>query len=53
MKMSSGTLRHVIAVMMEAAGTCETSVNFYQTARLDISEDIPLHHHLLLLYKYK
>jgi hypothetical protein len=28
-----------VAVMMEAAGTSETSVNFYQTTRRNIPED--------------
>jgi hypothetical protein len=30
----------IIALMMEAASTTETSVNFYQTTRRSISEDI-------------
>jgi hypothetical protein len=29
----------IIALMMEAASTSETSVNFYQTTRRSISED--------------
>jgi hypothetical protein len=29
----------LIALMMEAAGTSETSVNFYQTTRRNIPED--------------
>jgi hypothetical protein len=29
----------LIALMMEAASTSETSVNFYQTSRRNISED--------------
>jgi hypothetical protein len=29
----------LIALMMEAASTSETSVNFYQTTRLNIPED--------------
>jgi hypothetical protein len=31
------------AVMMEAESTSETSVNFYQTERRNISEDSHLH----------
>jgi hypothetical protein len=33
------TLRAIIALMMEAASTSETSVNFYQTTRRNIPED--------------
>jgi hypothetical protein len=33
----------VIALMMEAASTCETSVNFYQTTRRNNPEDSNLH----------
>jgi hypothetical protein len=33
----------VIALMMEAANTSETSVNFYQTTRHNIPEDSHLH----------
>jgi hypothetical protein len=33
----------LIALMMEAAGTFETSVNFYQTKRCNIPEDSHLH----------
>jgi hypothetical protein len=33
----------LIALMMEAAGTSETSVNFYQTARRYNLEDSHLH----------
>jgi hypothetical protein len=32
-----------IALMMEAASTCETSVNFYQTTRRHNPEDTHLH----------
>jgi hypothetical protein len=32
-----------IALTMEAAGTSETSVNFYQTSRRNIPEDGHLH----------
>jgi hypothetical protein len=35
-------IRVIIAVMMEAASTSETSVNFCQTARLNFSGDSPL-----------
>jgi hypothetical protein len=35
------TLR--ISLMIEAASTCETSVNFYHTTRRSIPEDIHLH----------
>jgi hypothetical protein len=33
----------LIALMMEAAGTSETSVNFYQTKQRNIPEDSYLH----------
>jgi hypothetical protein len=33
----------IIALMMEAASTSETSVNFYQTTRRINPEDSPLH----------
>jgi hypothetical protein len=33
----------LIAVMTEAASTCETSVNFYQTTRRNNPEDSHLH----------
>jgi hypothetical protein len=33
----------MIALMMEAASTSETSVNFYQTTRRNIPEDNHLH----------
>jgi hypothetical protein len=33
----------IIALMMEAASTSETSVNFYQTTRRNIPEDNHLH----------
>jgi hypothetical protein len=33
----------VIALMMEAASTSETSVNFYETTRRNIPEDSHLH----------
>jgi hypothetical protein len=35
----------VIALMMEAASTSETSVNFYQTAQSNNPEDSHLHTH--------
>jgi hypothetical protein len=36
-------MRVMIALMMEAASTSETSVNFYQTARRNNPEDSHLH----------
>jgi hypothetical protein len=39
--LSSGLLRSEIALMMEAASTSETSVNFYQTSR----RNNPEHNH--------
>jgi hypothetical protein len=33
----------IIALMMEATSTSETSVNFYQTTRRNIAEDSHLH----------
>jgi hypothetical protein len=33
----------VIALMMEAASTSETSINFYQTTRYNIPENSYLH----------
>jgi hypothetical protein len=33
----------IISLMMEAAGTSETSVNFYQTTRRNIPEDSQHH----------
>jgi hypothetical protein len=33
----------IIALMMEAVSTSETSVNFYQATRRNIEEDIHLH----------
>jgi hypothetical protein len=49
--LSSGLLRHqaasiiraMIALMMEAASTSETSVNLYQTTRRNYPEDSHLH----------
>jgi hypothetical protein len=35
-----------IALMMEGASTSETSVNFYQTTRLNIPEDSSLETHI-------
>jgi hypothetical protein len=37
-----------IALMMKAAGTSETSVNFYQTTQRNIPEDSHLLHHFLV-----
>jgi hypothetical protein len=34
---------YIIALMMKAASTSETLVNFYQTTRLNIPEDSHLH----------
>jgi hypothetical protein len=39
----------IVTLMMEAASTSETSVNFYQTTRRNIPEDS----HLLLLMTFK
>jgi hypothetical protein len=36
-------MKALIALMMEAASTSETSVNFYQTTRHSNSEDSHLH----------
>jgi hypothetical protein len=36
-------VRAIIALMMEAASTCETSVNFYQTIWRNNPEDSHLH----------
>jgi hypothetical protein len=42
--MNTSPVKHdLIALMMEAASTSETSVNFYQTARRNIPEDSHLH----------
>jgi hypothetical protein len=38
-----GEYIRLIALMMEAASTSETSVNFYQTTRRNIPEDSHLH----------
>jgi hypothetical protein len=43
MMTSSGKLRRIVALMMEAASTSETSVNFYHTTRSNIPEDSHLH----------
>jgi hypothetical protein len=39
---SSGSKNILIVLMMEAVSTSETSVNFYQTTRLNITEDCHL-----------
>jgi hypothetical protein len=44
MVLAASTIR-VITLMMEAASTSETSVNFYQTTRRNIPEDSHLHTH--------
>jgi hypothetical protein len=36
-------MRTIIALMMEAVSTSETTVNFYQTTRCNIPEDSHLH----------
>jgi hypothetical protein len=38
----------LIALIMEAASTSETPVNFYQTTRRNIPEDSHLQAHILL-----
>jgi hypothetical protein len=43
----------LIALMMEAASTCETSVNFYQTTRRNIPDDIFKSHAVLLCLRVK
>jgi hypothetical protein len=40
----------LISLMMEAANTSETSVNFYQTTRRSIPEDSHLHVSLLIVF---
>jgi hypothetical protein len=40
-------LAAAIALMMEAAGTSETSVNFYQTTRRNNPKDSYLHNEML------
>jgi hypothetical protein len=42
-------LAPAIALMMEAASTSETSVNFYQTTRRNNPEDSHLHFTLLYI----
>jgi hypothetical protein len=41
--MLTAFIMRLIALMMEAASTSETSVNFYQTTRRNIPEDTHLH----------
>jgi hypothetical protein len=43
MKIAASIIRAMSALMMEAASTSETSVNFYQTTRRLNPEDSPLH----------
>jgi hypothetical protein len=40
--LSASIIRVIIALIMEAASTSETSVNFFQTARCNTPEDIHL-----------
>jgi hypothetical protein len=40
----------LIALMMEAANTSETSVNVYQTTRRNIPEDCHLREYFIYLY---
>jgi hypothetical protein len=42
-----------IALMMEAASTSETSVNFYQTSRCNIPEDSHLQSYLSCKYQIR
>jgi hypothetical protein len=42
------SLVELIALMMKAASTSETSVNFYQTTRRNIPEDSRLQFHLVV-----
>jgi hypothetical protein len=46
-------LRSVSCLMMEAAGTSETSVNFHQTSRTNISVPLKLHFYLQVQRKPK
>jgi membrane-bound lytic murein transglycosylase MltF len=56
-----GTARAMIALMMEAVRSSETSVNFYQTTRRNIPEDSHLHtrrrenlkSHYYFIYRFK
>jgi hypothetical protein len=41
--LAASIIRAIIALMMEAASTSETSVNFYQTLRRNNPEDSHLH----------
>jgi hypothetical protein len=38
--LATSIVRAIIALMMEAASTSETSVNFYQTTRLNIQKTV-------------
>jgi hypothetical protein len=42
MRIATSSLDLLIALMMEAASSCETSVNFYQNTRRSNPEDIRL-----------
>jgi hypothetical protein len=39
-RLDDGGSKHLIVLMMDAVKTSETSVNFYQTTRCNIPEDI-------------
>jgi hypothetical protein len=43
----------IIALMMEAVNTSETSINFYQTTWCNIPEDSHLHTHCCENLKYQ
>jgi hypothetical protein len=47
--MKMAVFMRLIALMMEAARTCETLVNFYQTTRRYNPEDSNLHVHIVYL----
>jgi hypothetical protein len=44
---SAGVYEHAIALIMEAASTSETSVNFYQTTQRYNREDRHFHVHVV------
>jgi hypothetical protein len=41
--LAASIIRAMVTLTMEAASTCETPVNFYQTTRNNISEDSHIH----------
>jgi hypothetical protein len=47
----ASSIVRVIALMMEAASTSVTSVNFYQTERRSNPEDSHLHKHFVLAFR--